>query len=73
MTECTMSPSDQSVLATAEYFVATAFRGYGRFERIECPTRIEAVEAAGSLIKNGRPALVYAVLGLRSACTDIIQ
>ena len=72
MTACQMSPDEIEVLASAEHFVACAFRGRGRFDKLECPTREAAIEAARRMIKKDRPTLVYAVKGIRSACTAIV-
>lgn len=46
----------------AERYVAVAFRGRGKYDRVDAATIEEAREAARSL-KTDRPAMIYAVRG----------
>lgn len=57
-----LDPREKYILDHAEGFVATVFRGRGKYDRVECRTIEEAREAARGLITD-RGAMVYAVLG----------
>lgn len=55
-----MSPLEVEVQARAMLFVATAFRGRGRYERVEATTFDAALSAAGNLYEGDRGVMIYA-------------
>ncbi len=53
---------ERGIVANADYFTATIFRGVGKFDRRQCATLELARAAAKELATGGtRPAGIYAV------------
>ena len=51
---------DRHIAATADRFLATAFRGRGRYDTVEAPI-LETARAAASRLRTDRPVMIYAV------------
>lgn len=70
-----LDPGEQWVLDHAGYFVACAFRGRGKYERIETPDLDSARVVARRLVCD-RPVAIYAVVGrglaAPQACVELI-
>ena len=60
MRESKLSPIERRVLDDVDRFVATAFRGSGRFESVEVGT-IDDVSLVAERLHEDRPVLVYAI------------
>jgi hypothetical protein len=57
---------DQQIIDNADFFVATAFRGRGVYEKVECWTLDNAV-IAGRALYDDRPVAIYAIWKGRQA------
>lgn len=51
---------DRQVAATADRFLATAFRGRGRYDTVEART-LEEARAAAYGLRTDRPVMIYAI------------
>ena len=71
-----LDPRERWVFANATHFVACAFRGRGKYERIVCVDLEGAREAARTLVKD-RPVAGYAVAGrylaASQACVELVE
>ena len=70
---CRLDPHEAWVLTNADRFTAVAFRGRGRYARIDCASIEEAERAAARLATPDRPAMVYAVAGRHQALIATTQ
>lgn len=70
---CHLDPHERHVLETATGFTAVAFRGRGRYQRIDCASIEEAERAAARLATPDRPAMIYAVAGRHQALIATTQ
>jgi hypothetical protein len=69
-----LEANEREVTENPEHYVASIFRGIGKFERIECATLDFARTAARTLIAGGnRPASIYAVKGPRDVLVETVQ
>ncbi|MGH6968374.1 MAG: hypothetical protein ACREEL_10165 [Stellaceae bacterium] len=60
------------ILDHVEHFVACAFGGRGRYERVSCPDLAAAHEASRRLVRD-RPVAIYAISGLGQALVEVAE
>lgn len=67
-----LDPREQWVLANATHFVACAFRGRGKYERVACVDLDEARTEARRLLCD-RPVAIYAICGLSQTLVELAK
>jgi hypothetical protein len=60
----TRQEADETTISTAESFVASAYRGLGRYDIVEAAS-LEAARREADRLYIDRPVMIYAISGRR--------